>query len=116
MENREIFLIVIIVILVILYTGKIFETYVNSGIPTNDDVTPKITVAMDYNGAILSDMPYYPNNLIIPPANVAPDIIKLQNYQPGYDGPNEVPSLQQYPSNSDIQEEFTMMNPFVPNP
>ena len=120
---RNIFLIVLIVVLVILYAYKMHENYVSGSY----DITSPITVNMDWKGATLSKMPYYTNNLIDPPANVAKKIQELQTYQPKEDGPTTSmyvktgmcvqPNLDN-PENRegfDGIEEFTMMNPYVPN-
>ena len=108
MDNITIFLIILIIVLIIIYFNKRSETWVNSGIPTDNDITSKITVDMDYKGAMLSAVPYYNNNLDIPNKVVEKQIKKLQSYQKNYDGPDETPTL--------FHEEFTLMNPFVHNP
>jgi hypothetical protein len=64
MKNQEIFIIVVILLLVILYAVKMYEPYLNNGIPTNDDISQKITTIMDYDGARESTVPTYPNNLV----------------------------------------------------
>ena len=124
--DRNIFLIVLIVILVILYVNKMYETYVSGSY----DITSPITVNMDWKGASLSKYPYYTNNLVNPPTNVLNKIQELQKYQPKQDGPtnsnyvaNDM-TMQHNLDNSenregfrDIEdiEEFTMMNPYVSN-
>jgi len=112
MENNQVFVIILLVLLVILYLTKLLETFVNAGIPTNDDITPKITVGMDYNDSQVSTFPYAPNNLVNAPKDIEKQINKLRNYQPNYDGPNEKPTLDKVVED---KEEFTLMNPIVFN-
>lgn len=104
MDNRIIFVFVIIIVLILILFYRRSETWINSGIPTDNDITPKITVGMDYKGAMLSGIPYYTNNLDIPPKAVDKQIKKLQSY----DETIEKPEL--------FHEEFTLMNPYVHNP
>ncbi len=115
--DRNIFLIVLIVILVIFYANKMFETYVSGSY----DITPSITTDMDWNGATLSKYPYYTNNLVNPPADVLKQIKDLQKYQPQVDGPTDttyVATGMDVTNNIDSpynREGFSMMNPYVPN-
>jgi hypothetical protein len=115
--DRNIFIIVSIVVLVILYLNKMFETYVSGSF----DITSSITTNMDWKGATLSKYPYYTNNLINPPVDTLNQISSLQKYQPVSDGPTNstyvstgvnVESNIDNPSN---REGFTMMNPYVRN-
>lgn len=121
--DRNIFLIVLIVVLVILYANQMYETYVSGSY----DITAPITVDMDWKGAMLSRMPYYTNNLVDPPSNVLNKIQELQTYQASQDGPtdstwvNTGMSVQKNLDNPDNREgfegieHFSMMNPYVPN-
>lgn len=115
--DRNSFIIVLIIVLVILYICNVCETY-ESG---SYDITPSITVDMDYNGAMLSKMPYYTNNLINPPVNVLNKIQKLQKYQPKEDGPtdsiyvNTDMEVEKNIDNPNSREGFSMMNPYIPN-
>lgn len=120
---RNFFLIVLIVILVIVYVNNVYETYVSGSY----DITSPITVNMDWKGATLSKYPYYTNNLINPPTDVLDKIQELQKYQPKQDGPtnsNYLANGMTMQANLDNSgnregfegiEEFTMMNPYVPN-
>ncbi len=115
--SKNIFLIVLIVILVIIYLNKRHETYVSGSF----DITLPITVDMDWKGATLSKYPYYTNNLINPPENVVNKIKNLQQYQPKND---DLTSSMYISTNMKIQpnlndprnrEGFSMMNPYVQN-
>jgi len=115
--NRNIFLIVLIVILVLFYVNKMYEPY-----DTNSyDITQNITTNMDLNGATLSKYPYYTNNLVNPPADVLKKIQNLQKYQPKLDGVTDstyVATKMNIGNNLDNlnnKEEFTMMNPYIHN-
>lgn len=124
--DRNIFIIVLAVILVIIYIYKNRETYVSGSY----DITAPITVDMDWKGATLSKYPYYTNNLVDPPADVSSQIQQLQKYQPEIDGPTDSTYVAQgmnreadldSPENregfemSNNLEEFSAMNPYVPN-
>jgi len=121
--DRNIFLIVLIIILVLFFVNKMYETYVSGSY----DITPSITVDMDWKGATLSKYPYYTNNLVNPPANILNQIQQLQKYQPNSDGPTDTTyvatgmSMQQNldnPANREgfeTLEGFSMMNPYLPN-
>lgn len=115
--DRNIFLIVLIIILVIFYTNKMFETYTSGSY----DITPSITTNMDWNGATLSKYPYYTNNLVNPPNDVLKKIIELQKYQPNIDGSTDTTYIStgmdvtKNIDNSNNREGFSMMNPYVPN-
>lgn len=121
--ERNIFLIVLIVVLVILYVNKMYETYVSGSY----DITAPITVDMDWKGAMLSKYPYYTNNLVNPPADVLSQIQQLQTYQPKEDksttstyvskGMDVQPNLDNPENREGFEgvEEFSMMNPYVSN-
>lgn len=127
--ERNIFLIVLIVVLVILYVNKMYETFVSSSY----DITAPITVDMDWKGAMLSKYPYYTNNLVNPPADVLSQIQQLQTYQPKEDGSststyvsrnmNVQPNLDDPENREGFEQvgqisqvsQFSMMNPYVPN-
>lgn len=121
--DRNIFLIVLIIVLVLFYVNKIYETYVSGSY----DITPSITVNMDWKGATLSKYPYYTNNLVNPPANIQNQIQQLQKYQHDSDGPTDTTyvatgmSMQQNLDNPgnregfETLEGFSMMNPYIPN-
>lgn len=121
--NRNIFLIVLIVVLVLLYVNKMHETYVSGSY----DITPSITVDMDWKGATLSKYPYYTNNLVNPPTNTLNQIQQLQKYQSAQDGLTDssyvatgvnVEQNIDNPSNREgfeTLEGFSMMNPYVHN-
>jgi len=121
--DRNIFIIVLIFVLVLLYINKMYETYVSGSY----DITAPITVDMDWKGAMLSRYPYYTNNLVNPPADVLSKIQQLQTYQPKEDGATastyvskgmDVQSNLDNPANREGFEgieEFSMMNPYVPN-
>lgn len=124
--NRNIFLIVLIIILVLAYATNMYETYTSGSF----DITSSITTNMDWKGAILSKLPYFTNNLVNPPPNVLSKIQELQNYQPNEDGPTSTtwvsdgmttqnnidnPNAKEgFQGVNDI-EGFTPMNPYVPN-
>lgn len=121
--DRNIFIIVLIVVLVLLYINKMYETYVSGSY----DITAPITVDMDWKGAMLSRYPYYTNNLVNPPADVLSKIQELQTYQPKEDGDtsstyvsngmNVQPNLDNSDNREGFEgiEEFSMMNPYVQN-
>lgn len=115
--DRNIFLIVLVVILVIFYLNKMFETYVSGSY----DITPSITTDMDWSGATLSKYPYYTNNLVNPPADILKKIQELQKYQPNVDGPNDTNyvatgmDITKNINNHEGREGFSMMNPYIPN-
>lgn len=124
--DRNIFLIVLIVVLVLFYVNKMYETYVSGSY----DITPSITVDMDWKGAILSKYPYYTNNLVNPPTNIKNQIQQLQKYQSNTDGPTDTTyvatgmSMQQNLNNLDnprnmegfeTLEGYSTMNPYIPN-
>jgi len=102
MQSIDIFLIVLIIVFVLIYVSRMYETYVNMGIPTNDNITAKITTDMNYNHAKISTLPYYVNNLDSPPEDVSDKINYLQKFNKERDGQND-----------DFTEEFTTMNPFM---
>jgi hypothetical protein len=119
--DRTIFIIALIIVLVLFYVNKMYETYVSGSY----DITPSITVDMDWKGATLSKYPYYTNNLVNPPANILNKIQQLQKYQPKEDGPTDTTyvttgmSMQQNLDNPNSREGFetlegfSMMNPYV---
>lgn len=115
MERQDVFLIIIVVAVVFLYLTRIYETFV----PGSFDITPGITVGMDWKGSQVSSMPYYPNNIINPPQNINNQMMKLQSYQPNMDGHTESKHVSsgmkniKNINNVDNLEGFTMMNPFV---
>lgn len=128
--ERNSFIIALIAVLVILYVIKIHEPYVSCSY----DITPSITTNMDWKGATLSKYPYYTNNLINPPTDVLNNIKKLQMYQQKEDGSTNTNyvtigsemNMQQKLDNLDNPntrigdkfkktENFSMMNPYVPN-
>lgn len=121
--DKNMFLIVLIVVLVLFYVNKMYETYESSSY----DITPGITVDMDWKSATLSKYPYYTNNLVTPPPNVLNKIQQLQKYQPNSDGSTDTTyiatgmSMQQNLDNPmnregfETLEGFSMMNPYVPN-
>ncbi len=117
MENQDVFLIIIIAALVFLYLSKMYETYVSGSF----DITPAITVGMDWKGSQVAGLPYYPNNLSDAPQKMTTQIKKLQSYESNTDGPtdsNYVASGMQIQSdinNVNSLEGFTMMNPYVSN-
>ncbi len=115
--DRNIFLIVLIVVLVIFYASKMLETYVSGSY----DITPSITTNMDWNGATLSKYPYYTNNLVNPPVDVLKQIQELQKFKPEIDGPTDTTYVStgmdviKNIDNPNNREGFSMMNPYVPN-
>lgn len=121
--DRNILIIVLIIILIVIYAFYNKETYVSGSY----DITPSITVNMDWKGATLSKYPYYTNNLVNPPANVLSQIQELQKYQPEEDGPttstyvadgmNVEKNIDSSESREGFEsvEEFTMMNPYISN-
>lgn len=103
MTDREFFILLLLITLVFMHLTKMLETYVNSGLPTNDDITSTITTAMNYNDSVVSKIPNYPNNL----SNIFDDELRMQElrtFKPSIDGANEKPELYG-------KEGFTMMNP-----
>lgn len=115
--DRNIFLIVLIVVLVILYVNNMYESFVSGSY----DITSQITVDMDWKGATLSKYPYYTNNLVNPPADVLSQIQQLQTYQPKEDGAttstyvSKGMEVQPNLDNPENREGFTMMNPYIAN-
>jgi len=116
MENRDIFIIVLLVVLVLFHLNKMYEPYVGGSY----DLTSDITVAQDWKGATLSQIPYYTNNLENSPEDVRTQIKQLQTYQQSQDGPTESTWVTsgQYRTTPDInspdnREGFTLMNPYV---
>lgn len=119
MERQDVFLIIIIVVIAFLYMTRMYETYVSGSY----DITPAITIGMDWKGSQVSGYPYYPNNLINPPHDADIQMRKLQSYEPDQDGKtssdyvsadmqnNKSPNN---PDEPDSLEGFTMMNPFIP--
>ncbi len=119
MENRDIFIIVLLIILVLFHLERLCEPYDITG---SYDVTRDITVAQDWKGATLSSMPYYANNLEKPPEDLVSQIKQLQTYQATQDGPTDTTWVTsgQYRTTPDInspdnREGFTLMNPYVAN-
>ncbi len=118
MKNIQIFIIVIIIVLVLFYTHRMFENFV----PGSYDITPLITVNMDWNGATLSKIPYYTNNLQqIPPQNLN-NVKYLQEYKENIDGPTNstyvankmtIPTNLDDPNSPNQLDGFTMMNPHI---
>jgi hypothetical protein len=123
MKNTDIFVIILVIILVLLYLNKIYESFTSSSY----DITSNITTNMDWKGATLSKYPYYTNNLVNPPSNILNQIKELQKYQPELDGRTDTTyvasgmSIQKNldnPNNKegfDNYEEFSMMNPYIHN-
>ena len=130
--DRNIFLIVLIVLLVLFYINNMYEHYVSGSY----DITAPITVNMDWKGATLSKYPYYTNNLVNPPADVLNKIQELQTYNVKEDGntnSNYVKTCMTTQANLDNPmnregfegieriegfegiEKFSMMNPYIPN-
>ena len=115
--DRNIFIILLIIALVILYVNNMFETYVSGSY----DITQSITTNMDWNGATLSKYPYYSNNLINPSPDALKKIQELQKYQPNADGPTDTTyvasrmNVTNNIDNLDNKEGFSMMNPYIPN-
>ncbi len=115
MERQDVFLIIIIAVIVFLYLTKMYETYVSGSY----DITPAITVGMDWKGSQVAGYPYYPNNLDNPPQDIDVQMRKLQSYQPNSDGPTNSTYVSAQmsdlsnPNNVDNLEGFSMMNPFV---
>jgi hypothetical protein len=106
MERQDVFLIIIIAVIVFLYLTKMYETYVSGSF----DITPAITVGMDWKGSQVSGFPFYPNNLVDPPQDVNVQMRKLQSYEPDVDGQ----TTSNYVS-ADMQNTKQMNNPNVPN-
>ena len=118
MKGQDIFIIIAILILIFFYITKMCETYASGSY----DITPSITVAMDWKGSQLSGLPYYPNNLINASGDVDVQIKKLQSYQPKEDGVTDttyVSANMQFDNNEnnpnlpDDLENFSMMNHFI---
>lgn len=117
MERQDVFLLIILLAIVFLYLSTFYETYTSGSF----DITPAITVGMDWKGSQVSKFPYYPNNLVNPPHNVDIQMMKLQSYQPIQDGPTSSnyvsannPNPNPNENNVDNLEGFSVMNPFVP--
>ncbi len=118
MERQDVFLIIIIIVIAFLYMTRMYETYVSGSF----DITPAITVGMDWKGSQASGYPYYPNNLINPPNDVNIQMRKLQSYEPNQDGKTSSEyvstdvknnNLTNYSNKPDDLEGFTIMNPFI---
>ena len=119
MERKDVFLIIIIIVIAFLYMTRMYETYVSGSF----DITPAITVGMDWKGSQVSKYPFYPNNLINPPHAIEIQMRKLQSYEPYQDGKTSSDyvsadmqnnKLSNDPNEPDSLEGFTMMNPFIP--
>lgn len=116
-ENRQVFVIVLIVIIVLFYINKMYETY-GSG---SYDFSRELTTDMDWKGSQVASIPTYPNNLNDPSQDVDKQIKNLQKYQPGQDGTNSTTwvstgmKTQSGINNPNSLEGFTLMNPFVPH-
>ena len=118
MERQDVLLIIIIVVIVFLYLTKMYETFV----PGSYDITPAITVGMDWKGSQVAGFPDYPNNLQNPSQKVDIQMKKLQSYQPETDGETnsnyvsaDMQNNKQMNSSnvSNNLEGFTMMNPYI---
>lgn len=118
--DRNIFFIVLVVVLVLLYIHRKYETFVDGSY----NITPNITTDMDWKGAMLSKFPYYTNNLINPPTDKLTQIKQLQKYQQKSDGPTDTTYVAKNmkvehdldnPNNREGFEGFSMMNPYVSN-
>lgn len=118
MERQDVFLIIIIVVITFLYITRMYETYVSGSF----DITPVITVGMDWKGSQVSGYPNYPNNLINPPHDLDIQMIKLQSYEPKKDGKTSSDYVSanilnnksiNNPNEPDSLEGFSMMNPFI---
>lgn len=110
MQNKEIFVIILLILLIILCLFKFLESFVNCGIPSNDDITPKITVDSTYNDSTISTFSYFPNNLVGPPSDIQQQLDDLSKFQPDYDG-----SIPDITEDNEDKEEFTQMNPIIFN-
>ena len=118
--DRNIFIIVLIIILAIFYVTKMYETYVSGSY----NITPLITTNMDWKGAILSKFPYYINNLVNSSSEVLNKIQELQKYQSKEDGLTDTTYIAtgmnnqknlDNSNNEEGNEQFSMMNPYIPN-
>lgn len=118
MERQDLFLLIIVITIVFLYLSKMYETYVSGSY----DITPGITVGMDWKGSQVAGSPYYPNNLVNPPKNIDVQMKKLQSYEPKSDGQTtsnytgtQMQNNQQMnnPNVPNDLEGFSMMNPYV---
>jgi len=115
MESLYVFIFILVIVFVLLNVSKMYETYVSGSF----DITPGITVDMDWKGSQVSTYPYYPNNLTNAPQNITTQIKKLQSYQSESDGPTGTDYVsmniknQKNIDNVNNLEGFTMMNPFV---
>lgn len=119
METKQLFILILLIIIVVIYLTRIFETFVNGGIPTNDDITAIITTDMNYDNSVVSKMPIYPNNLLNgsdgkKQLQLQLQMQKLRTFKPGVDGPDEKPQLYKNEL-TDSKEEFTQMNPIYMN-
>jgi hypothetical protein len=105
MNRKELFIMTLLIMLALIGLTNVMETYINSGLPSNDDITSKITTAMNYDNSVVSTIQNYPNNLL---NNFDKELQmqKLRTFKPSVDGPNENPELYR-----DAKEEFTQMNP-----
>lgn len=118
MERQDVFLLIIIAAIVFLYLTKVYETYTSGSY----DITPAITVGMDWKGSQVAAFPNYPNNLTNSSPQVDIQMKKLQSYQPDVDGQtstnyvstnmqnNQKMNSSNVPNNL---EGFTMMNPYT---
>ena len=124
--ERNILIIVLVVVLVLFYINKIHESYTSGSY----DITPSITTNMDWKNATLSKYPYFTNNLVTPPTNVLNKIEELQKYQPksdGYTDTNYVstgmnvhknldnPATREGFKNLENFEDFQIVNPYIQN-
>ena len=120
-KELVIFIIVMFVALVVVYfLSKHHETYVSGSY----DITPSITVNMDWKGSQVATFPNYPNNITNGSEKVQTQIRKLQTYQSKSDGPTDTNYVstdmtykpdQANMNNVNNLEGFTMMNPYVSN-
>jgi hypothetical protein len=115
-ENTQVFVIVLIVILVLLYLNKMYETY-GSG---SYDIPLGLTTDMDWKGSQISSISTYPNNLNVPSQAINAQIKNLQSYQPNQDGTTSTNwvstgmKTQSDINNPNNLEGFTLMNPYIP--
>jgi preprotein translocase subunit SecF len=118
MENMHVFVIIIVIVLVVIYFFSYYEAFVSGSY----DITPSITVDMDFKGSMVSTFPYYPNNLVNSSQQIDAQIKKLQSYQADYDGPTMSNYVSENVKNTknindpnvpNSLEGFSLMNPFV---
>lgn len=108
MKSSHIFVIILVLVFILFLAPKMSENFFsNTSFNYGSfDITPSITVDMDWKNSQVSNFAFYPNNLSNASEKTAEQIKKLQSYQPKLDGHTDSLYVKKL-------EGFTMMNPFI---